>query len=635
MEHRPHETLITHLIEPIVILLTGWCGAIVLVGILLDRAHRLGDPTLWRLGGGVILGGSAIALWHYWRNHPPSITPLRHAIHPARPAEKLFLLTTVAILGLNLILCTILYPYNVDSAAYLLPRALYYIQHQSTDFFDANYWAQITHPVYGAYLNIAAWMLLGWEQSVNLVQYLGGVGGAVAMVGIALQLSDRILPALLAGGVFLNLTIVNLQMTTTQVELLMGGLLAGAVFFGLRWVQRPTLRYALPTALCFGLALGMKSSALLYGPALVFLLLWYQGRSLRRPFLWTFCAVLLGVLLIVFATAGYAQNLHQFGDPIGPELVYTEHSLPDISLPQRLHLGLINMVRYGSQLISLDGLPAWGWIHSIHSGLQRLFLFPFQQLGLPIDQAQWARSPFLLDQPLAQEDVSYWGVLGLLIVPALGFAWMRSLRSFLPLSLSFLIFLATQALTSQYDPWRGRYFIAGAVFAVPLVVQWWQIDRPRLMQRGVALFTSLILITASISSITTLLFREAYPLIPTQQGEQHWPSVFQLNRIEQLTRGNLPLAHALGRVGNWLDAHPQQRLYTVLPKSFPEYPLFQGQTVVPLNGFVAGFDPGAIASLPPGLLLYHDTLYTEPQPSDRAFGHHLWGRVIGDDSPPP
>ncbi len=472
MEHRPNETLITHLIEPIVILLTGGCGAIVLWAVLLDRAHRLGDPTLWRIGGVAMGVGCAIALWHYGRTHPPAIAPLRHALHTARPAEKLFLLTTLLILGVNLILCGLLYPYNVDSAAYLLPRALYYIQHQSTAFFDANYWAQITHPVYGAYLNIAAWRLLGWEQAVNLIQYLGGVGGAVAIVGIALQLSDRILPALIAGCVFLNLTIVNLQMTTTQVELLMGGLLAGSVFFGLRWVQHHTHRYALLTALCFGLALGMKSSALLYGPALVFLLAWYEWRSLRRPFLWTFIAILLGVVAIVFGTAGYAQNLQQFGDPIGPELVYTEHSLSGISLPQRLQLGLINMVRYGSQLVSLDGLPAVGWIHSIHSGLQRLFLWPFQSLGLPIDQTEWARSPFLLDQPLAQEDVSYWGVLGLLMVPALGFAWMRRMRSFLPLSLSFLIFLATQALTSQYDPWRGRYFIAGAVFAVPLVVQW-------------------------------------------------------------------------------------------------------------------------------------------------------------------
>jgi hypothetical protein len=82
--------------------------------------------------------------------------------------------------------------------------------------------------------------------------------------------------------------------------------------------------------------------------------------------------------------------------------------------------------------------------------------------------------------PLAREDVSYWGILGiglLWIVPWVAAYGLPNLPGARFFALATIVYFLTVAYTGVYDPWRGRFFIPMAMFALPAVagaLEQWQ-----------------------------------------------------------------------------------------------------------------------------------------------------------------
>ncbi len=633
MQSSNNQLVLEKVLIPAIALFVLSYGAIAGLGLLVDWSDNLGNRTVW-LSGLIPLICIAIAIafqsiYQQRKYYQQFAQQLVRRFARASWSEKLFVICTLLIIGANGLACCLFYPYNVDSVTHLVPRALYYIQNNGSDFFEANYWAQVTHPVYGAYLNIAFLMLLVDERAVNLVQFVASLFGALAIMGSALAIGDLFWPSLLAGCIFLNLTMVNLQMTTNQLDLLMASLLACSVFFGILWSQRRSTCLAFLAVLSYALPLGIKSSALLYGPSLLILLVAYVWRSRSLKNLATFLAIFSVGICLVFFTAGYWRNLQIFGDPIGSDIPYALHSVRGAPILTVLQSGVANMVRYSSQFLSLDGLPPLDFIHALHSAMQRLFVYPYRLLGIDVGTPSLGGRPFLIDRPYAHEDVSNWGVLGLAIVPAIAAAFRPSKRAFLPLSLSFIVFLIVQSFLAQYDPWRGRYFIAGAVFAVPLVVQWWQAIAPATVwSRLLSWLLAALLLAGSASAVTTLLWRDNRPFLDVNYPDIQQPAVWRLNRLEQMVAGDRSLAASLQAIAEWLDAQPEQTLYLALPPNFPEYALFRDHRLVPLNSFLSGFKASSLADLDGGLLLYHSDVYAQQRPNDIRFGNQLYGRML-------
>lgn len=627
MTKLPVNQILNKLITPFLSLYIYLLASLIGFGVLLDFNKSLDNQFIWQLFWVLLL---IIALWKalIYKANLKVINLLFSGFKEwfgiASLGEKTLVITTLVITAFNLLCSITLYPFNWDSMTYHLTRVMYFIQHQNTDFFDANFWTQITYPIYGSYLNIAFLMLFGDERGMNLVQYISGIFASLSVVGISLLISGRLIASFLSGCIFLNLTVVNLQMTTTQVDLLMASLLGCSIYFLIWWIRDRKIHFAFFASLSFAISLGVKGSGFLYVPALLVVLITFlfMSHSIKKIY-HLFLVFILCVF--VFFTSGYYQNLVIFGNATGPEIVLKAHSFKGLPLSRILKLGLENTVRFSSQFISLDGLPPVGPFSGLHKGMQKLFIYPFQMVGIDVYNDEAVRVPFIIDRPQAHEDLSFWGILGILVLLSVFLSFFtKKFSAFLPLSLGAVFFFLTQSFAGQYDPWRGRFFIACAIFAVPACTIIWQLKKKN---RIFSLILSLLLIVSSFSSVTTLVLRKQRPLVDIHYGDINWQSVFSMDRIEQLTANRRNLTEPLRKINAWLDQHPDLKLYTILPGNFYEYPLFKGNEVIPLNGFVSGFQENKLNSIEKGLLLYDSNIY-KSKIEDIEFGENLFGRVI-------
>ncbi|MBP0016510.1 MAG: glycosyltransferase family 39 protein [Cyanobacteria bacterium SBLK] len=506
--------------------------------------------------------------------------------------------------------------------SYHLARVMYFIQNQNTDFFNASYWAQVFHPVYSSYLNIAFFMLFGDEKGMNLVQFIGGCFSAFSVFGIALFFSENIIPSILSGCLFLNLTQVNLQMTSTQNDLWMSSLLGCSLYFLILLKDKKSINLVFLSCLGVAISLGGKLSGVLYIPSiLVLLLITIEDRKTQ---FW-YCIIFALLASFIFFTSGYWENLTHFGTIAGSQEVVEEHSFKHFTIIERLQFGVENTFRYSVHFFSLDGMPDIGVIREVHREMKKISIAFFQLLGANLYNQEGTRSPFVIDGPYANENISYWGILGFLVwISVFSSIFVKRFRHFSPLAFCAIIFLLAQSFSSQYDPWRGRYFIACAIFAAPITsLAFQRYSYHKIVSLTLIMFLGL----GSFSSLTTLFFRGDRPLIPYRGMK----SILTMNRIEQLTSERTVLTQPAIAITNWIDRYPHFPLYTILPANFHEYILFRGNQVIPLNGILESFQEKMLTSIDSGLLLYDRKIYPDRQAEDIRFGANLFGRIIGEE----
>ena len=618
--------IVDDLISPVLKFYISTYACLIVWGFLLSTNNSLDNRFLWWFAWLLIL--TIFGLIFLVPKANPTILPIlktlftNHQWLQLNIRQKILVMTTGIVTAINLLCASILYPHNWDSMTYHLTRVMYFIQHKNTSIFDANYLYQVVHPVYSSYLNIAFLMIFNEERSMNFVQYFGGLFAALSVIGISLLISGRLIASFLSGCVFLILTNVNLQMTTTQNDLLMTSFLGCSIYFLLLWIRDRKLIFAFYSCLSFVITLGIKANAFLYFfPLLILLLSYlYLSGSIRKIY---HLFLIFPLMALVFFTSGYYQNLIHFGSAFGSASVVKSHSLQNLPLNSILKIGVENLVRFSSKFLSLDGLPPITPLNLINRGMQKLFFYPFKMIGIDVYNQEFVRVNFNTNAPTSHEDGAYWGLLGFSILWPLVLITLfnKKLRAFLPLSLGAIFFLLSQSFATLYDPWRGRAFIACAIFMVPISTIIWQYNHKN---KILSFLLTLLIIISSFSALTTLAFRKNRHLVP----DKSIPSILSMDRIEQLTTNRKKLTEPLKRVTNWIDQYPSLKLYTILPGNFFEYPLFRGNEVVPLNGFMSRFQPGKLNSIKRGILLYSSDIYSNYQIGDIEFGENLFGRVI-------
>jgi len=145
------------------------------------------------------------------------------------------------------------------------------------------------------------------------------------------------------------------------------------------------------------------------------------------------------------------------------------------------------------------------------------------------------------------------------------------------MALAAVLFVMAQAYSGPYDPWRGRFFITAAVFAVPTVACC--VRHPNPLWRA---YLAVIVVLGCVSAFTAVLWRES---------DRPW-RLYQMNRLQQLTCNR----------GNYYDAvrnfneqvPPHATVALLLGGGNFEYPLFGAgltRTLVPINSFWRGPQP--------------------------------------------
>jgi hypothetical protein len=633
-------------------------GAILIAGYALSALNAIGRVEAWALAGAIVLGlalGAAGFRLRRRAERDALALALRQAPARVRAAlrsaaqghgrlsafEKRLLMpclitaAMLALVNLDLVLNTA--PHNWDSQTYHLARLAYAIQHGNLANFDANYWAQVTHPKNATVLLAFTYLASGRNENLTqLVQFLSYIVATAAVYGIARRAGARRFGGLFAAAVFALLTECLMQAITTQNDLLAAALIGCAAYGLLAHRERGGPGYLALAAAAAAMALGVKSSVLLAMPPLALVAAYALVPTWRRseasppkplrhrldgdasPL--QIIAVLASAgaasVALFVLPAGYVENWLVYGHPIGPAYVRQLHAFEGQPISTVLLNGTRNLARFAFEFLSLDGLPPYGDVADAQRALRRLPEQAARAAGLELESAEATRAPFVYDKlPAAHEDISYWGVFGFaLIWPAVGLMLIGFIRS--PagrvLALAGILFWVLQAYSGPYDPWRGRYSVLCAALVVPAVGLW--IGRPHGWLTRAAL-TAIVLV-GCFSGLSAVLGR-------ANSAPEH---VYSLDRVGQLTRNRPNYADPVRLFERIVP--PDATVAVHFGEDMFEYPLFGAgltRTLIPVNGFYHG----PIAAPPQAqYLLYSSQLYADARPGDIRLGEDWMLRAL-------
>ncbi len=514
--------------------------------------------------------------------------------HPSYIKGILLLLTlTTLVIGVtNLLLAITLPPHEWDSLTYHLPRMAHYLQQNNLNYFEANYWAQIIHPKNSTLLLLYTFLTFGHnEKLMQLVQYFSYWVVAFGIYGITRKIGLDQIQAYFSALIGSLLIDSIMQATTTQNDLVIAAYFATTTYFLFAFRETRNWKYLLCSALGIGLACGTKASSFLIIPSILLIAL-AVTRADGKPAVWLrnlsiFGASVILAFFLFTVPAGYIENYRLFGNPAGSEDVSSMHSFTGKSISYILRGGTYNILRYGFDFLSLDGLPP---ITSVNQAQYVLRFIPQQilsALNVNLETAEATSfAPFKYDR-LPQG--KYWGIFGF------GFLWIMVFLSlsriirhpdFFLLSLAAVFFSIIQAYSGPYNAAGGRYFTICAIFAAPLAGIFLKSKN-----RAIQVYLTAIVLAGCISALAATAQKIIF-VSEINPGKVEYKSIFQMDRIEQITLGN-PRYYQPVVVFEFLvpaDAKVAAFLY---PNTF-EYPLFGkylGRTIISINSFHKGLQP--------------------------------------------
>lgn len=493
-------------------------------------------------------------------------------------------------------------PQNWDSLTYHLPRMAYYIQHGNLNPFGANYWAQVVHPRGSTNILTYLYLLSGSNECFTpLVQYISYWISALSISGTLLSLGASLFSSILSGLFFCLLTESLMESTTPQNDLLLCALISATIYGFTVWGKTGSRYHLCLPGICIAIALSIKASALLALPscAIIFIfcsklrIMAYdiaadfddkcnRGRIIDDLVIFSISLVIAFALILL--PSGYIDNIKAYGHPIGPAWVREIHSFEGMSAEEILKYGILNVLRFLSDFISFDGIP-----DKISSVPQLFFKTAFMNatnlIGVNMSEHAAIRAPFVnYKKPLSNEDFSYWGGIGFLLIWPINILLLLKACSNSvgkAFAIASVIFLFCQGFSGPYDPWRGRYFLICAPFALIALGTWISGLNIRL-HRSVFMYLAVISMMTCFSAFYAVFSKD--PVAPR--------ILSQIDRIGQLTSRH-PESYALP-LRIYEHMIPSGSVVAVsLPEDSPEY-LFFGERLnrrlIPINSFDSGMN---------------------------------------------
>jgi hypothetical protein len=493
-------------------LLVAYLSFVANVGIVTLALSPLHEVTRGGLAvAEVVLLAGAFAGWWYRGRPGLPLAAARAAMHEATfdPVTALFMLVVALLLGYELVLGLTMPPNNSDSLAYHLPKAAAWAQH------GGIYWIPDAPTIrMNAFQPLAGQQLLflfvatGTSALLAIPQFLAEIAILVAIYGSARRLGFAVRPAVCSALLFATFSIVALEATTAQNDLVAASLpaVAACLLLGRSGLLEPAF-----AGIAAGLGLGVKLTTALVLPILVLLAV-VRG---RKPLAMAIAGGVVGFVSI--GMWGYVLNeVHTgalLGAGTGPiqyrappsypgsvaNAFYLVYGMMDLSV-------LSNRVIYALALAGVViGLGAAAWATLRGTSLRRTlgdsvgvatpFLSPLLVLGgaavvafvagvwgFPIRGPEGILGPLKENLNLrytrfAAENYSAFGPLG--IVALLGataltvwaYVARRTDARHLVLAAALPAFLILISLQTRWNPFLLRFFVVPAVLAAPLLAR--------------------------------------------------------------------------------------------------------------------------------------------------------------------
>lgn len=502
------------------------CGAanVVLVGTLVSFVDGFERPFL--LAGHALVAALVVVVWRRAGSPAPiDGTDLRGVVHASRngarehPAVAAAVVLAAVALAVQLFLGIAVAQTNWDVLSYHLSRAAYWLQYDSVTQFPGGSARQLGYPPNAELLQAWTMELSRGDRFVSVVQWLSGIGMALACFVAARALGFGRSGAVLAGALLIAMPIPILQTTTAQNDVAVSFFLLAAVAFALRGLRGAGHHGDLVVAgAALGLAVGTKNTAVmaLPGLALALAIVVHRLKPPRRTLALGAAAAIAGVLAL--GSFNYFANLKNTGSLTGDASNHLERHDPVVG----------NAVRI-----------AWGFVDFPGTGV------------VAFDVVSQATAPDLLGEP--KEHFSY----------VADTHPDDSRSAFGPVGL-FLLGLVVVTAVRRRTPAERRALAVAAlalILLLPVFVEWGE-DITRVMLPAVAIAAPLL---AAISSrewravavaLSTLalaacvLVNDGRKLIAPGDPEAAW----RQDRIAQLTTKRAEMRPPLERIAERLPA---------------------------------------------------------------------------------
>jgi tetratricopeptide (TPR) repeat protein len=599
---------------------------IVLIGHLLSYVNHLSDESGWALlsimalftvAGIVMAAGGKLSAMLPGFNVRTLSDRARSVktwyLKEITGFEKLLLtpmiLVVLALGALNLAIVVFVAPANYDGMSHHLARMAYYLQHDSLDYFPANFWAQVAKVKNAILLILYSYLMSGKNENLTrLLQFISYWVAVCSVYGIARKTGNSRTHSLFASLVSALLVVWLMESVTTQNDMLLAAYFGVTLNFLLAFRKAWHRKYLALAALAAGLAIGASAKSLLALPSLSIVACYVllQADTYRERIRnFAYFAAFLCIAIFIFAIpSGYVENYQKFDNPLGPNL--GTEQIKDITFTGKSadyvsRNGAKNLLRFGFEFLTLDGLPPVDVVLKAQSMVRAVPMAFVNFLGLDLESSEAVIKPFRYQKPFiffAHEDWSSWGMLGfalIWIVVFLSLIGVIRSKDIKVLSFAALVFPFIVAFALPYEPHYTRYFTTCAVFAVPTVAV-----VLRTGKTAVRAYVLFVVLLGCVTAVSAVVLRPARPVIAMKHLEKKFPqirrfeflneSVFNMGRVRQLSSNAMALYPAIKAFDILVPEDATVAVY--LYGDTYEYPLFGEyltRTIIPVNPFAGSF----------------------------------------------
>jgi hypothetical protein len=511
------------LIDIIITAYIVFCGSVIFTGFVLSEVHKINDRRFWAWGVFIpafifyilfakffardrrenftffeIIGSRIQLVWNWFGGLSTFLKWVFGSL----------LLTFGIVEITNLLLIIYTPPNEWDSMTGHLNRLLYYLQHDTMAHFGGTNWNIDTYPKSICTIQIYNYLMSGkgenWFKAIHHSAYLIVGFGAF---GIARNLSNNF-----SAGVFCALAIwllpnVLMQSVTTETDIVLASYLTCLVYFLFTYREKLWRRYLYLAGITFGIALGHKITFVFSFPPIFFIILytvfyeenWSKVINIKNPsfspqkqyekitdntsVFWLIFArfkhlsvgLLIGICLFTLPT-GYITNLKVYKHPIGPPTALKHQSIERAGTKKNLLIqGSRNVIRYTIDMVNLDGLRNWETGEKINDLMKKPIIKLEKKTPLKLEETtDFTIIPFTYHKRFEFFNANpSWGIFGFALILPLIFLVLIGViqkgKAYYILAIAFLLHFLALSFTAAYDPWKGRYMISTAVYAVPFL----------------------------------------------------------------------------------------------------------------------------------------------------------------------
>jgi 4-amino-4-deoxy-L-arabinose transferase-like glycosyltransferase len=503
--------------------ITGMAN-VILVSEIAGLFNQVDNPLIF-LGLHLLLAIIAIVLWVV-KGKPMIFGAYKskvsfQSIKESIKSDPLLWILSISVIGaylVNALLIIVVHANNNDSLAVHLARIGYWLQFGSfKPWPTANYY-QISYPFNAQVQMFWTVLLSGTDQLVEFVQWFSAVFAAIAITGIGKLLGYTRKQSVFSGLIWASLPLILLQSTTTQNDLISASVVIIGLYYLFLGIKRQKIIAMILSGLALGIALGIKQTAffVLPGLAITLFLVYLKYKKQVIKFLLYFLIASFCSLLL-FGSYIYISNFIYYKNPFGPsdyvEKVVNIDKVVSISKVSNINPLIINSSRYLYQVVDPTGLPLDCKDDFVRLK-QALFSKLFSLLNIPVESdIRVGHHQFLFSEiPLVHEDVSWFGLLGfvlifLSIIELIKAIRKRNVFSIGLIMIAFSAFFGVILFRGTWTPYHARYMISSFTFLAPFFSI---IYRKREKQSDILIFIIVLLIVAfAVTSMANVIINNA------------------------------------------------------------------------------------------------------------------------------